>query len=83
MLQQLWDNPGAWKNTNVTHIYKNRRKYCLVSLVSALWDDPLEAISKNVEVKKVTGNSQSGLTEDNTCLSNLTAFYDQLTAFLD
>lgn len=51
--------------------------------LSAPWDYPLEATPKNMEVKKVTGNSKSGLTEDNTCLSNLTAFYDKLTAFLD
>lgn len=67
----------------VTHIYKNKRKYCLVSLTSALLVYPLETISKNVKAKKVTGNSQNGLTKVKTRLSNLTAFYDKLTAFVD
>lgn len=66
-------------------IYKNgrRKKYRLVSLTSALWEYPLEAISKHVNVKKVTDNSQHGFTKNKAFLSNLIAFYDEPTAFVD
>lgn len=60
-LQQLWDTPDAWKKRHASTRMARRRKYRLVSLSSALWEYPLEAISKHVKVKKVTDKANMDL----------------------
>jgi len=43
----------------------------------------LEIIIKQVEEKKVTRSSQHGFTKGKSCLTNLIAFYDGMTGWVD
>jgi len=43
----------------------------------------LEAIIKQVEEKKVIRSSQHGLTKGKSCLTNLIAFYNDMTGWVD
>jgi len=43
----------------------------------------LEVIIKEVEAKKVIRSSQHGFTKGKSCLTNLIAFYDDMTGWLD
>jgi len=43
----------------------------------------LEVINKQVEEKKVIRSSQHGLTKGKSCLTNLIAFYDGMTGWVD
>jgi len=43
----------------------------------------LEVIIKQVEEKKVTRSSQHGFTKGKSCLTNLIAFYDSMTSWVD
>jgi len=43
----------------------------------------LEVINKQVEEKKVIGSSQHGFTKGKSCLTNLIAFYDDMTGWID
>ncbi|PKU32730.1 rna-directed dna polymerase from mobile element jockey- hypothetical protein [Limosa lapponica baueri] len=43
----------------------------------------LEVFSKHVEEEKVIGNGQHGFTKGKSCFSNLIAFYDSMTGWVD
>jgi len=43
----------------------------------------LEVINKQVQEKKVIGSSQHGFTKGKSCLTNLIAFYDDMTGWVD
>ncbi|GAB0185716.1 mitochondrial enolase superfamily member 1 [Grus japonensis] len=43
----------------------------------------LGVINKHVEEKKVIGSGQHGFTKGKSCLTNLTAFYDGMTSWVD
>lgn len=42
-----------------------------------------EAISKRIKDKKVIGSSQHGFMKTKSCLTNLIAFYDEMTSLVD
>jgi len=84
--------PEDWRKANVTPIFKKGKKedpgkYGLVSLTSIpgkmMEQLILEVIIKHVEEKKVIRSSQHGFTKGKSCLSNLIAFYDGMTGWVD
>jgi len=84
--------PEDWRKASVTPIFKKGKKedpgnYRLVSLTSipgkVMEQFILEVIIKQVEEKKVIRNSQYGFTKGKSCLTNLIAFYDGMTGWVD
>jgi len=80
--------PEDCRKANVTPIVKKGKKddpgnYRPVSLTSipgkVMEQLILEAIMKQVEEKKVIRSSQHGFTKEKSCLTNLIAFYDDMT----
>jgi len=81
-----------WRIANVTPIIKkgknedpgNDRPVSLNSIpVKMMEHFILEVIIKQVEEKKVVRSSQHGFTKGKSCLTNLIAFYDGMTGWVD
>ncbi|GAB0182037.1 mitochondrial enolase superfamily member 1 [Grus japonensis] len=81
-----------WRKANVTPAFKKGRKedpgnYRPVSLTSIpakmMEQLILGVINKHVEEKKVIGSGQHGFTKDKSCLTNLIAFCDGMTSWVD
>ena len=84
--------PKDGRKANVTPIFKKGKKedpgnYRPVSLASipgkAMEQLILEVIIKQVQEKKVIRSSQHGFTKEKSCLTNLIAFYDDMTGWVD
>ncbi|CAM5165400.1 unnamed protein product [Natator depressus] len=80
-----------WKKANVVPIFKkgkkdpgNYRPVSLTSVPGKIMEQVLkESILKHLEERKVIRNRQHRFTKDKSCLTNLIAFYDEITGSVD
>ncbi|GAB0190273.1 hypothetical protein GRJ2_001492600 [Grus japonensis] len=84
--------PKDWKKANVTLAFKKGKNedpghYRSVSLTSipgkVMEQLILDVISKHVKEKKVIGGGPHGFTKGKSCLTNVIAFYDGMTGWVD
>ncbi|GAB0206646.1 mitochondrial enolase superfamily member 1 [Grus japonensis] len=84
--------PKDWRKANVTPVFKNGEKedpgtYRQVSLISipekVMEQLILGVINKHVEEKVVIRSGQHGFTRGKSCLTNMIAFYDGMTSWVD
>jgi len=84
--------PTDWRKANVTPIFKKGKKedpgnYKPVNLTSipgkVMEQLILEVIIKQVEERKVIRSSQHGFIKGKSCLTNLIAFYNGMTGWVD
>ncbi|CAM5091803.1 unnamed protein product, partial [Eretmochelys imbricata] len=89
---QSGEVPYDWKKANIVPIFikgkkENPGNYRLVSLTSVpgkIMEQVLkESILKHLEEWKVIRNSQYRFTQSKSCLTNLIAFYDEITGSVD
>jgi len=84
--------PEDWRIANVNPVFKKDKKedpenYRPVSLASVpgkvMEQLVLDAISKQSEEKKVIRSGQHEFNKGNSCMTNLKAFYDVMTDWVD
>ncbi|CAM5155124.1 unnamed protein product [Natator depressus] len=84
--------PDDWEKANVVPIFKkgkkedpgNYRPVSLTSVSGKIMDQVLkESILKHLEERTVIRNIHHGFTKGKSCLTNLIAFYDEITGSVD
>lgn len=80
-----------WKGADISSVFKKGEKkdwrnygpVNLRSISEEVMEVLLETISKHVKDRKVFRNSQDGFTQGESCLTNLLAFYNEVTTLID